>query len=452
MLNFKSLLKKISVLKDNSTFLLPIIIGAVAGLVFIPTQLMSGKLREQIAEKSIAIGRKIRSESPVAREQPKVEAKRQQAHANDANQIALKAKQSTQRELLSYKIFPEPNDPSVLIFKEFGQRFRSGIDELLARVNARDCPTEAELERETQGPLGPSRSDRTGSSMRTVSPMRTESLIRPSVSASRSSLYSRFPSGLNEENDAIIDGVCRERAESASVYANPTDLSGYEFWGEFKYSDAGRRKAIEDCWYHQLGYWVIEDIIDTISAMNSGSNSVLTSPVKRLERISFTKSENIDRSYSYRRSSSGWGSAQKTDGDRPSYVLSIEQGLTEPCTGRYCNDDIDVIHFNVVVVMSTKMVLPFMQKLCSGKQHKFIGFWGNERERIFKHNQITILESSVRAIDREDPVHSFYRYGDDAVVELDLICEYILNKKGCDEIKPASLKTAPKAEGQTVVR
>ena len=258
---------------------------------------------------------------------------------------------------------------------------------------------------------------------------------------------------MNEEDVAIIDGVCRERAESVCVYANPADLSGYDFWGEFKYSDAGRKKAVEDCWYYQSGYWIIEDVIDTLANMNVGSKSALTSPVKRLERVSFTTAKTETTYRGYRRSTPAWGATQKTDsGDRPSYVFLIGQGLTEPCTGRYSNDDIDVIHFNVVVVVSTKAVLPFMQQLCSGKQHKFMGFSGNGREQNFKHNQITILESNIRSIDREDETHVLYRYGDDAVVELDLICEYIFNKKGYNEIKPVSIKTAPKGDAQTAGR
>jgi hypothetical protein len=92
--------------------------------------------------------------------------------------------------------------------------------------------------------------------------------------------------------------------------------------------------------------------------------------------------------------------------------------------------------------------LPFMKELCSGKQHKFRGFSCDEQEQLCKHNQITILESKIRPVNREDQTHSLYRYGDEAVVELDLICEYIFNKKGYDEIKPESVKTALKGEAQ----
>lgn len=81
-----------------------------------------------------------------------------------------------------------------------------------------------------------------------------------------------------------------------------------------------------------------------------------------------------------------------------------------------------------------------MQQLCSAKQHKFRGFWGESQEQVFKHNQITILQSQITPIDREDDTHSLYRYGEDAVVRLDLICEYIFKKSALDEIKPKSVE------------
>ncbi len=89
MPNFKSLIGKLNVFKDNSALLLPVIIGAVAGLIFIPTQLLSGKLKGQIAEKSISMGTRIRSEGQVAvsREQWKKVAKQQLLYGNDANQV-----------------------------------------------------------------------------------------------------------------------------------------------------------------------------------------------------------------------------------------------------------------------------------------------------------------------------------------------------------------------------
>ena len=397
----KDLVQKLSVLKNYSSLLVPVIIGLVGVLLFVPTQLMSGKLKKQIAAESISIGKRVQSlsKNAVARNQWEVEQEYQQAYESDANQTALLAKQSTQRQFLSYKIFPEPKDTSTLIFEEFGQQFRDEVERLITRINARDCPTDAELARSLQ----------------------SSTLSRSRRGMGRRSSYR----GSGEVEATITDVLCREKAESASVYANPADLSGYEFWKEYEY--IGMDEAVKDCWYWQLAYWVVEDVVDTIGAMNSGSNSVFTSPVKRLLAVSLIVSDRRPR-------------GRGVDDRRPSYVLSSMDGLTEPCTGRFSDIDIDVVHFDVVVVISTKAILSFMQQLCSAKQHEFRGFSGEEQERIFRHNQITILESNIKSIDQEDRTHDLYRYGEDAVVELDLICEYIFNRNGYDEIKPESVK------------
>lgn len=431
----------LSVLKTHSSLLVPVVIGLVGGLLFIPALLMSSKLKGQMANESITRGGRqigLLSKSAVARDQWKEEEAYQQEHKKDANEIEDLARQSTQRELLSYEIFPAPKDKSQSIFDEFGQQFRGAVDKLIDRMNAGECPSKADLEKSLQSSLG------------SRSPSRWDNVLGVP--------YGRLGGARVE----IRDAICRARAESASIYANPVNLSGYEFWGKYEY--AGMDKAIKDCWYYQLAYWIIEDVIDTIDAMNSGSDSVFTSPVKRLLGVRFTSINDVTgMAYSSVISSSRYTGREVVTSGKPSYVLSIRDGFTDPWTGRMCNDDIDVMHFNVRVVVSAKEILPFMRQLCSAKQHKFKGFFGEEQERLFKHNQITILESRIGVVAQggvEDEgeisglyeygerggsyaykgVHDRYRYGEDAVVELELICEYIFNKKGYDEIKPELVK------------
>ena len=423
----KGLIKKLGVFKSNSALLVPIAIGLVGALLFIPAQLMSGNLKKRIEAESISkSGRQVDSliRSAVARRQWEMEAKRQQEYANDANQTALLSKQSTQRALLSYKVFPKPQDTSMLIFKEFGQRYRKGIDMLIVRMNAHDCPTGVELQRALENSPANLRSGRRTSTLR---------------SSSRVSQV-RF----SEVGSKIVDEVCRERAESISVYANPMDLSGYGYWGEYQY-DAGIEKAVGDCWYYQLAYWIIEDIVDTIRVRNAGSGSVLASPVKRIVGVNF----DLSRGSARRSRSSRSGAREEISADRPVYVLSSGNASIEPCTGRSSNDNIDIVHFSFTVVVNAEEVLSFMQQLCSAKEHKFAGFDGSGQERTFKHNQITILESRIRSIDRDGQYHRFYRYGENAVVELSLVCEYIFNKSGYDEIKPESVKEALKVDVRT---
>jgi hypothetical protein len=400
---FKEAIQKLSFLKNYSSLLVPAIIFLVGVLLFIPTRLMSSRLKGSIEKESLSTGRQVKSlsKNAVARDQWQVEQEYQQAYQKDANEAALLVKQSTQRELLSYKVFPEPKDTSTLIFKEFGQQYRKAIDALITRINARDCPTESELQRNLQ-------------SSSTFSLRGGRGMV----------------GRLSEVDTTITDVICKEKAQSASVYANPSKLAGYEFWDEYQYF--GRAEALRDCWYWQLAYWVIEDVINTIGAMNSGSNSVFTSPVKRLFDINFAGEATR-------------GAKEGSASTRPAYVLSLGDGFAEPCTGRFTDNDIDVVHFKVVVVVSTKAVLPFMQQLCSAKEHKFRGYFGDEQERVYKHNQITVLQSTINPVGREDTKHLLYRYGEDAVVELELVCEYIFNKNGYDEIKPESIKKASKA-------
>jgi hypothetical protein len=400
---FKDVIQKISVFKRHSSLFVPVVIGLVSVLLFIPAQLMNSKLKAQMSEESISMrGSQVASlrQSAVPSDQWKLEQERQKVYQSDANQIALLAKELTQRLLLSDRIFPKPTEDSISLFKEFGQRFRGGVDELLKGVNAGECPTPEELQRSVGGLSGGSNKVRR---------------------AKRVAL-----SGAGTE---IRDALCRAKAESASVYCNPAVLSGYEFWREYQY--AGTPEAVKDCWYYQLGYWIIEDVVDTIEAVNSGSKSVFESPVKRLLGVSF------------RRIGMTSGSRKTTKSVRPQYILTTFDGLTitVPYTGRVCNDDVDVVHFNVRVMVNAKSVLRFMQELCSAKRHIIRGTSGQiQGPRYAKHNQITILESNITSIYRQDDNHEFYRYGEDAVVELDLICEYVFSKKGYDEIKPVSVK------------
>ncbi|MHC4617989.1 MAG: hypothetical protein ACYTEQ_09570 [Planctomycetota bacterium] len=398
------------ILKDYSSLLLPIVIGLVGALLFVPTRLINSRLRTRIEAESVRQGNTLQSllRNPVAPEQWKEERDYQQAHRNDANDIEFLARQSSKRGLLSYMVFPEPKDSSTQIFTEFGKQLRTSLEELLARINARDCPTDVELD---------------------------ASLQRASVgSPARRRFSYRKSRGVGA---SIRDDLCRIRAQSASVYASPANLGGYEFWAEFKYAEADSwEEAIRECWYSQLGNWIIEDIVDTIATVNGGSNSVFTSPVKRLMYVDFSM-RGIGYSYLYARASRH---ASTTQDERPTYVLSREDGIVVPCTGRISNADIDVVHFKLSVLVTPQTLLPFMQELCSAKTHRFAGWQGTNRPQEFKHNQITILEYEVSSVDPDDTSHQLYRYGDDAVVRLDLVCEYIFDKLGYDEVKPKAVK------------
>jgi len=433
MPKFKDILQKLSVFKNNLSLLVPVIIALVAVLLFLPTQLMSSKLKKAMEQESITDGgKKIKNleKTAVSRQQYEMEAERQKAHAVDANEIAKLAMQTTQRELLSYVIFPapEPNGFSGLIFQEYGQRYRAGIDQMMLSVKGRDCPTDAEIQRGLESSSSSSRARGRGGSM---------------MSSSRGmpgmNLYGGNSMMFGNIDRMIVDEMCKDRAKSISVYVNPLDISGYEYWADYKY-DVKQEDAIQDCFYHQLGYWIIGDIFQAIDKMNSGHENVLTAPAKRFMGITFTMGLKRPRSGgggAFRSGRRGAQKKQQEDVDRPAYVRTGAPGLSESCTGRYCGEDIDVTHFNFSVIVATKSVLPFMKELCSVKEHQFRGYKdGTDPPQTFKHNQITILESKIGSINSNDQTHRYYCYGDESVVSLDLICEYIFDVKGYDSLVP----------------
>jgi hypothetical protein len=464
--NFKDILQKLSVFKNNVPLLVSVIVAVVAGLLFIPTQLMSSGLKERIQQGSITNGaRRIDqlSQGVVSPEQYQKEAEIQKAHAADANEVDLLAKETTERELLSYDIFPTP-DPnagfSAMIFQVFGQRYRSGIDKLIARVHGRDCPAAAEIKRGLEDAASSMRSVRSGSSMMEDYGMMNDSgmgdsgmtnsprMNSPRMNSPRGSSMSLYGGGsmmgMGNVQRMIVDEMCLDRAKSAGVYVNPQDIAGYTYWKDYTY-DVNMVDAVQDCWYNQLGYWVIGDIFDTIDAMNAGHDNVLTAPVKRFESLTFTMGLKRPRSGGgvFRGFRNRRKQGQNKNADKPAYVLSDDDGLTESCTGRFSKQDgdIDVIHFNAAFVVGARDVLAFMKELCSGKKHQFRGYpKGQDPPQTFEHNQITILESSMKMPTLTDPTHYYYRYGEDNVVELNLVCEYIFNKKGYEPIKPESVK------------
>ena len=446
--NFKDILSKLSVFR-NKSLLIPVVIFLIALLLFIPTQLMSSGLKAQVKKDSVTDGfNKVKTllKSSVSDDELKNKKDQLDARIKDANQIALLAKQTTQRQLLSDNIFDvnDPNSLPGLIFLQFGKEFTGGIDKMITEANAGDCPTQAELNREIDKSGVKSRSlmgvgmDAIYESRITEAPRPGGSMRSPTPGEGFSTTGTRM---MSELEMVVVEQICRKRAEGISFYVTPRELGGYTFWQGYDIN-VQKTQAVEDCWYYQLAYWVIEDIFDTIISMNSGHENVLNAPVKRLENLNFS----IKSEYSFRRRGSASNTTNEND-DRPKYVISSDKEtmLSETCTGRYCDDNIDVIHFNVVCIVNAKDFMPFMKELCSAKEHQYIDESG--QTHTFKHNQITIIESKIYSVDKEDYNNRYYVYGDSGVVELDLICEYIFKKEGFEDFKPESVKTALIEEG-----
>ncbi len=413
--------QKLSILKHFTWVITPLAITIVGVVVFVPCCSMNKKLRAEINSESVARGRKVKSlvNDVVSSRQWEEQRQYQAALATDANQISIFARHSTQRPVLSYKIFPEPKDKSRMIFDEYGQRYRGGLEGMLAGINARECPTQTEI----------------------------DWLLRGTVSSGSGRSRRKNRRNVGEVETTIVEDLCMSKAKSAFVYANPANFSGYDFWEEYEYTS--QDNAVKDCWYWQLAYWIIEDVVETVKTLNDGSSTVFESPVKRIMSVNFIGSGKKLKGRMRGGGRSRRNKKQRGMGITPGYVLLPGEGLVKSLTGRVCDKDIDIVHFNVSVLAGSKAILLFEKELCSAKKHNFNAFSGKGSERTYEHNQITILEHSITPVNPEDEEHDFYRYGDeDAVVKLDLICEYIFNKSGYEEIKPEQIKEMLNPHGE----
>ncbi|MEJ2648592.1 MAG: hypothetical protein P8016_09325 [Sedimentisphaerales bacterium] len=416
--NFKDILKvvleKLSIFRNNVPLLVSVIIAMVAVLLFIPTQLLSSSLTKEIQEKSITKGAAVIDrfkDRTVSPNKLKAEQESLDKLASDANSIERLAIQTTQRNLLNDVIFNlDPNNPnfSQSIFFEFGRSYRDGIDKFIESHNAILPPTKEEIEDELES-------------------SRIESIIQSQALGMGRS----YDTMASQENitGIIVDELCRKKAGSAFAYIDPYTISGYEFWTTYEYTSWN--EDIQNCWYSQLGYWVITDVFDTIVAMNEGHKSLLEAPVKRLLKVGFSDETGLVRV-------GNMAGIEKKYAGRPQYVLSTVDIPKETPTGRYCDENNDVIHFNVTFIVSTSEFPQLVKELCSAKEHKYTDKSG--QTHTYKHNQITVLDMTIKSVDMKKTDNEFCRYGEDPVSEVVLNCEYLFNRKGYDDIKPQSVK------------
>lgn len=412
-------------LKKYTALLPSVVITVVALLLFFPTVLVGNKVKDQMQKsaRTASTVQSLSNEVPSKNEPQQLQIYMDKLE-EDANKIKQLAIQSSQRDLVTYDyvIFPEPpKDQSAQIFTIFGATYRSDIESLIRKMNALDAPSDVEIRNAGGGGATPA--NRMAGGARTVN-----------------------------AKDPMVDAICMKRAQEISVYTNPSGFSWYGFWE--KYTFSGKDQAIQDCWDSQVALWVYEDIVDTIVKMNGSGGTVASSPVKRLMGVSFTGPVVADSSSTATRyyGEMGGGMGMR---DIPNYVTAMlpSNFMDESPTARVCNEEVDIVHFAVSVLVDRATVLSFMKELCSEKPHTFYPsvftepFVRQGEPVESRHNQITILKTNLNVVDKADPEHEFYRYGKGSVMRLDLVCEYQFNRTGYDPIKPDPVKERLGQEG-----
>jgi hypothetical protein len=355
--------------------------------------------------------------------------------------VQLMALQMTQRELIKYGLFPKSTDSSSQVYLDFGRRYRAAIEQLVTeRLKALDAPSEAEI-RARSGQPGAGAGYPGGGGM--AGEYMGAGVGAPGAGRTAATLSS------------AVDALCLAKAENIRTYANPRIFAWYDFWDSYQFS--GSEQALQDCWMSQTAYWIYEDVVATIEVLNKGSERTADSPVKRLMGVSFQRPVSDFLSpgsapggmggmggYGGTGGMGGYGGiGRTTTSDIPAFVLLGRSSplISKPWTGRTGNADLDVVHFAVSVIVDNRFVQAFLKELCSSKPHAYReGFQETGKVVQAQHNQITILQSTFSSVDKQSQTHLYYRYGTDAVMRIDLVCEYLFTRKAYDEIKPEPVK------------
>ncbi|MCF7972873.1 MAG: hypothetical protein K9N55_03560 [Phycisphaerae bacterium] len=448
------ILEKLGFLRNNLALLVPIVLVVVAGLLFIPTTLFSRSLDKKIQSESVSKGDRLdrlMQNGVVAEDQYLTVKQELEGNAQDANEMKRLNKECVERSLLSYRIFPKPKDMASQKYEDFANAFCGGILDMIRGSKGTVPPTPEDLGMDA-GMMGLGAGG-SGGMGRNLYGRGAEGMMGRGGMTGRDTMM-RGGAGVGvgamedfaKQARDIQDAVCSDKALSGAVYITPADISGYDFWSTYVYN-TGRDEAIKTCWIWQHGYWIVEDVFQTLAQCNQGSDTVFSSPVKRLVSLKYEQDLSLDMAggrgmgrgmdMGYPMRSMGGGFQNQ---NMPKFVKTGSQSLATPPTARYTNDEYNIIHFNVSVVVEASYQVEFMKALCSEKKHTFTGFDGDQPEQTFKHNQITILAIQTKPVVRKDMTHIFYRYGEDAVVELSLTCEYLLPKAGYADLVPEVLK------------
>ena len=379
-------------IKRYLSIIIPAAILLVAVVFIALTFIVNGGVASEM-EKSISTGRRVSSlaSQVPSEQQPAIEKQYQDKHEEDAQRIKQLFTETTTRQLISYDIFPEPVDTSRQLFTNYGNDYRAKIEELVASMNAVDAPSDSEISALLAG---------TGQRART------------------------------EENNLIVEAYCKDRALKAKVYASPNILSWFDFW--YKYKFVSQNIAVIDCWNSQVAYWIYEDVVETVNQLNESSRSIVDAPLKRIVGVSFTQSADgqVQRG------------AKTSTIDQPIYITEETPSIfvAETWTNRRCDENVDVIHFSLSVIVAVDEMPQFMEALCSSKTHTFMGWDGQAQPKECERNQITILKFDTVPVERDSDQHKYYRYGKNAVVQWTGVCEYVFSREAYESVMPESIK------------
>ena len=119
-------------------------------------------------------------------------------------------------------------------------------------------------------------------------------------------------------------------------------------------------------------------------------------------------------------------------------LVAVATSVTE----RASDELIDVVHFELAVIVDTVAVIDFINALQSLKHDR-------EDPDRHKRNQISILEYVLEPVDVEQEIATGYHYGPASLGVMRIVCEYFFFKSGYEKYQPEPVKSLFRQDEET---
>lgn len=217
-----------------------------------------------------------------------------------------------------------------------------------------------------------------------------------------------------EATEKLPEQLMHQAAASHKVYVEADAMDFDQAVQKAAFN--GQPASAVDMWYAQMGLWIETDVAKAIATANASSNSILTSPVKRLIKITLPRA---DKGF-YIMDVSQSGNRGNNQTPPPPVAPGTLVAAASP-SGRVSNTLYDVVHFEMSVDVEADMIPVFLKDL-TGDQFIYV-------------NELNLSKVDSIAMQRQG-----YLYGDKPVARLDLKCEMLFLRDWTAPLMPPEIK------------
>jgi len=402
---------------------------------------------------------------------------------SDAARVAEIAGQSSKRPLLFKEVFPEPKESQTLFYEYFAENYCQAIDGFVQQLNGGDRPSTMEIDRLLQD-----HRDRSGGATGTGSLGGRYSPSMPNLT-SPETLEDKLISGLYLSRAKKVSCYINPDAFCCYDYwkshpDGPRDTMLLDSWFtqlaawiqedvvlsinqlnsvEASVLENPVKRLIEVSFGGAEAGTMMTDgaTVTSRSSANLSSGAGVTTGIGNPSRLGLggfqyggygggnaaarhdTNSGSRLPGYVMTQKSVGTsapgmgmfmpGAVSPASGSASGSESSLTGTMTTPLTDRSSNDLIDVVHFEVAVIIDSTRINDFTNALQDIK-------YSAEDPESSKRNQITILKLQIDPVDMEGEKAVGYRYGVASLSVLRLVCEYVFFKAGYEAYKPDPVK------------